>query len=50
MIYVGIDVVKDKHDCLSPTLMEKCYLKHLPSPTTSDDFNELHQKIASCYG
>ena len=41
MIYVG-DVAKDMI-ALSPTLMEKCYLKHLPSLI----FNELHQKIAS---
>ena len=34
MIYVGIDVAKDKHDCFNhQSLMEKCYLKLLPSPT-----------------
>ena len=32
---------------LSLTLMEKCYLKHLPSPTTWTGFTELYQKIES---
>ena len=33
MIYVGIDVAKDKHDCFITNNL--------------DGFNELHQKIAS---
>ena len=32
---------------LSLTLMEKCYLKLLPSPTTWTGFTELYQKIES---
>ena len=34
MIYVGIDIAKDSMIALSLTLMEKCYLKHLPLLTT----------------
>ena len=30
MIYVGIDVAKDKHDCLSPIQMVKHYSNLLP--------------------
>lgn len=33
MIYVGIDVAKDKHDCLSQTLMIKYYSNSSPFPT-----------------
>ena len=33
MIYVGIDVAKDKHDCFTQTLMEKYFLSLLPSQT-----------------
>ncbi len=33
MIFVGIDVAKDKHDCFISIQMEKCYLSLLPSRT-----------------
>ncbi len=34
MIYVGIDVAKDKHDCFITNSDGEVFLKHLPLQTT----------------
>lgn len=34
MIYIGIDVAKDNHDCFITNFNGKCYLKHSPLLTT----------------
>lgn len=47
MIYVGIDVAKDKHDCFITNSDEKVLFKAFTIPNTLDGFNTLYQKIES---
>lgn len=35
MIYAGIDVAKDRHDCLTVDSDGKIFPKYLPSPITN---------------
>lgn len=47
MIYVGIDVAKDKHDCFITNSDGEVLFKAFTITNSLDGFNELHQKIAS---
>ena len=47
MIYVGIDVAKDKHDCFITNFDGEVLFKAFTITNNLDGFNELHQKIAS---
>ena len=47
MIYVGIDVAKDKHDCFITNSDGDVLFKAFTITNNLDGFNELHQKIAS---
>ena len=47
MIYVGIDVAKDKHDCFITNSDGEALFKAFTITNNLDGFNELHQKIAS---
>ena len=47
MIYVGIDVAKDKHDCFITNSDGEELFKAFTITNNLDGFNELHQKIAS---
>lgn len=47
MIYVGIDVAKDKHDCFITNSDEKVLFKAFTIPNNLDGFNNLYQKIES---
>lgn len=47
MIYVGIDVAKDKHDCFITKSDGEVLFKAFTITNNLDGFNELHQKIAS---
>ena len=47
MIYVGIDVAKDKHDCFITKSDGEVLFKAFTIANNLDGFNELHQKIAS---
>ena len=47
MIYVGIDVAKDKHDCFITNSDGEVLFKAFTITNNLDGFNELHQKIAS---
>lgn len=47
MIYIGIDVAKDKHDCLITNSDGEVLFKAFTIPNNRDGFDELYQKIAS---
>ena len=47
MIYVGIDVAKDKHDCFITNSDGEVLFKAFTIPNTLDGFNNLYQKIES---
>ena len=47
MIYVGIDVAKDKHDCFITNSDGEVLFKVFPIANNLDGFNELYQKIES---
>ena len=47
MIYVGIDVAKDKHDCFIINSDGEVLFKAFTISNNLDGFNELYQKIES---
>ena len=47
MIYVGIDVAKDKHDCFITNSDGEVLFKAFAIPNNLNGFNDLYQKIAS---
>ena len=47
MIYAGIDVAKDKHDCFITNSEGEVLFKAFTIPNNRDGFDELYQKIAS---
>ena len=47
MIYVGIDVAKDKHDCFITNSDGEVLFKAFTITNNLDGFNELYQKIVS---
>ena len=47
MIYVGIDVAKDKHDCFISNSDGELLFKAFTIPNNLDGFNNLYQKIES---
>ena len=47
MIYVGIDVAKDKHDCFITNSDGEVLFKAFTIPNNLDGFNNLYQKIES---
>ncbi len=47
MIYVGIDVAKDKHDCFITNSNGQVLFKAFTIPNNRDGFDELYQKIES---
>ncbi len=47
MIYVGIDVAKDKHDCFITNSDGEVLYKAFTIPNNLDGFNELYQKLES---
>jgi transposase len=47
MIYVGIDVAKDKHDCFITNANGKVLFKAFTIPNNRDGFDNLYQKIFS---
>lgn len=47
MIYTGIDVAKDKHDCLITNSDGEVLFRAFTIPNNRDGFDELYQKITS---
>ena len=47
MIYAGIDVAKDKHDCFITNSDGEVLFKAFTIPNSRDGFDELYQKITS---
>ena len=47
MIYVGIDVAKDKHDCFITNSEGDVLFNAFPIPNNLDGFHDLYQKICS---
>ena len=47
MIYVGIDVAKDKHDCIIKNSVGEVVFKTFTIKNNLDGFNDLYQKIES---
>ena len=47
MIYVGIDVAKDKHDCIIKNSVGEVVCKTFTIKNNLDGFNDLYQKIES---
>ena len=47
MIYVGIDIAKDKHDCFITNSEGEVLCNAFTIPNNKDGFNELHRKISS---
>ena len=47
MIYVGIDVAKDKHDCFITNSDGEVLFKSFTIPNNLDGSNEIYQKISS---
>ena len=47
MIYVGIDVAKDKHDCFISISDGEILFEAFTIPNSLDGFNELYSKICS---
>ena len=47
MIYVGIDVAKDKHDCFITNFDGEVLFKAFTIANNLDGFNDLYQKIVT---
>ncbi len=47
MIYIGIDVAKDKHDCFITNSVGEVLFNAFTIPNNADGFNDLFQKISS---
>ena len=47
MIYVGIDVAKDKHDCLITNPKGHVLWNYFTVPNNMDGFNDFYWKISS---
>ena len=47
MIYAGIDVAKDKHDCFICNSNGEILFNAFTLPNTMEGFDNLHQKILS---
>lgn len=47
MIYIGIDVAKDKHDCFITNSDSQVLFNAFTIPNNADGFNDLYQKISS---
>lgn len=47
MIYIGIDVAKDKHDCFITNSNGEILFNSFTIPNNSDGFHDLYQKISS---
>ena len=47
MIYAGIDVAKDKHDCFITNSDGKVLFQAFTIPNNRDGFDELYQKITA---
>ncbi|BDF32893.1 hypothetical protein CE91St62_09590 [Lachnospiraceae bacterium] len=47
MIYAGIDVAKDKHDCFITNSDGEVLFKAFTIPNNREGFDELYQKITS---
>ena len=47
MIYIGIDVAKDKHDCFITNSDSEVLVKAFTIANNLDGFNDLYQKIES---
>lgn len=47
MIYIGIDVAKDKHDCFITNSNREILFNSFTFPNNSDGFHDLYQKISS---
>lgn len=47
MIYIGIDVAKDKHDCFITNSEGEALFNAFTIPNNADGFNDLFQKISS---
>lgn len=47
MIYIGIDVAKDKHDCFVTNSEGEILFNSFTIPNNADGFNDLYQKISS---
>lgn len=47
MIYIGIDVAKDKHDCFVTNSEGEILFNSFTIPNNADGFNDLFQKISS---
>ena len=47
MIYIGIDVAKDKHDCFITNSDSEVLFKVFTIANNLDGFNDLYQKIES---
>ena len=47
MIYIGIDVAKDKHDCFITNSDSEVLFKAFTIANNLDGFNDLYQKIES---
>ena len=47
MIFVGIDVAKDKHDCFITNSDGEVLFKAFTIPNNLEGFNDLYQKISS---
>ena len=50
MIYVGIDVAKDKHDCFITNFDGEVLFKAFTIANNLDGFNDLYQKYCIRYG
>lgn len=47
MIFVGIDVAKDKHDCFIPNSDDEVLFDVFTISNSIDGFSELYEKISS---
>lgn len=47
MIYIGIDIAKNKHDCFITNSDGEVLFKPFTISNTSDGFNDLYQKVSS---
>ena len=47
MIYIGIDVAKDKHDCFITNSEGEVLFNAFTIPNNADGFHDLFQKISS---
>ena len=49
MIYIGIDVAKDKHDCFITNSEGEVLFNAFTIPNNADGFHDLFQKISSLF-